>query len=210
MPDSDVPDMTEETSPLGTDLLYMVKDPSGTPLDRQVQIGNISAIGTQTIWAGIGAWVTRSTNGAEYATLELPTNDVMLVSFNFDQTTSEGVGLWWQPPPNWNAGTIRFRPLWTADGGAGTFICGLSGRSYGDNEVLDAAPETGVQTSTDTLITIDRMHIGPYSAAITLTGATKNEPVYLEITRDISDTLTADAKLIGIEIEYTLDATTAT
>ena len=170
----------------------------------------ISPIGTQTIWANSGAWVTRTTNGAEYASLELPTNDIMLVSFNFDQTTSEGVGLWWKPPANYNAGTIRFRPIWTAASGSGTFTCELSGRAYANSDAIDQALGTP-QGSTDTLITANDIHIGPYSSQITLNGGpTAGEPVYLQITRQISDTLSADAKLIGIEIEYVINNATAT
>lgn len=174
------------------------------------QLSGISPIGTQTIWAGAGAWVTRTTNGAEYVSLELATNDIMLVSFNFDTTTSEGVGLWWKPPPNWNAGTIRFRAIWTAASGSGTAIFSLGGRSFADSDAIDQALGT-VQTSTDTLITANDIHISPYSSAITLAGTpVAGEPTYLEIRRDISDTLGVDAKLIGIEIEYTIDGATAT
>ena len=197
------------------DYVPIIQDQTGTPLNKIITVDNfradIDVRGTQTIWASSGAWVTRTTNGATYATLELPTNDVMLVSFNFNTATSQGVGLWWQPPPNYNAGTIRFRPIWTAASGSGTVIFSLSGRSYADSDAIDQDINTGVQTSTDTLITANDIHIGPYSSAITLNGGVlAGEPVYLEIRRDISDTLGVDAKLIGIEIEYTISSPTAT
>jgi len=159
----------------------------------------------QDIYIGAGSMNTRTTNGAAFAALELATNDVMLESFDFDTTTSEGVGFWWHPPENWDAGTITFKPFWTAASGSGTFICGLSGRSYTNSDALDQAPETGVQTSTDTLLTANDMHIGPESSAITITNATAGELCYFEVTRDISDTLDVDAKLIGIRIRYKID-----
>lgn len=44
MADSKVADLTEDTGPLGTDLVYVVHDPSGTPADRKVKITNLRSI----------------------------------------------------------------------------------------------------------------------------------------------------------------------
>ncbi len=176
------------------------------------EIGNevptaLPTVITADIWFPAPAWSTRTTNGAEYATLELATNDVMLQSFNFDQTTEEGVGMWWHPPDNWDAGTITFQTYWTAASGTATntFICGLSGRSYTNSDALDQAPETGVQTTTDAFITANDMHISAESSAITITNATVGEAVYLEMTRNISDTMDADCKVIGIRVRYSIN-----
>jgi hypothetical protein len=168
----------------------------------------LSVIGTQQQWIPAGAWGTVTTNGAEFAELELATNDIMLQSFNFDTTTSEKIQFWWHPPSNWNAGTITFQPYWTAASGSGTAIFSLAGQSLADSDAIDQALGT-VQTSTDTLITANDMHIGPESSAITIADATKNEPVILQVARDISDTLGVDAKLIGIKIIYTIDTATS-
>lgn len=39
-----VKDMTESTSPATTDILYLVADPGGSPLDRKVTVGNLMQI----------------------------------------------------------------------------------------------------------------------------------------------------------------------
>jgi hypothetical protein len=41
MTDTLLQNLTELTSPAATDLLYMVADPTGTPLDRKVQFSTV-------------------------------------------------------------------------------------------------------------------------------------------------------------------------
>ncbi len=171
----------------------------------------ISPIGTHTQWIPAGAWGTVTTNGAEFAELELVTNDIMLQTFNFDTTTSEKIQFWWEPPAEWNAGTITFNAKWTETGGAacGTVIFSLAGHSYTDDDAIDTAICGTAATVTDTNKNVDNdMHISPQSTGVTISGATKGEAVLLQISRTISDTLDVDAKLIGINITYTTDEAT--
>jgi len=171
----------------------------------------ISPIGTHTQWIPAGAWGSVTTNGATFAELELPTNDIMLQTFDFNQTTSQKIQFWWEAPAEWDAGTITFNAKWTAGAGAGTVIWTLSGHSYSDAVAIDVAiGGTPASTGADTLSAVNENQITAESGAVTLDGATKGEAVLLQIVRDISDTLTADAKLLGINITYTTDEATAT
>jgi len=174
------------------------------------EAGNsISPIGTHTQWIPAGAWGTVTTNGAEFAELELATNDIMLQTFNFDTTTSEKVQFWWEPPAEWNAGTITFNAKWTAASGSGTVIWTLAGHSYSDSDAIDVAiGGTPASTAADTLLTANDMHNTAESGNVTIAGATKGEAILLQISRDISDTLSADAKLIGVNITYSSDEAT--
>ena len=169
----------------------------------------LNVIGTQQQWIPAGAWGTVTTNGAEFVELELATNDIMLQTFNFDTTTSEKIQFWWHPTSAWNADTITFQTYWTAASGSGTVIFSLAGTSLADSDAIDAAIGGTAATTTDTLITANDMHISPVSSAVTINGATKNEPILLQISRDISDTLGVDAKLVGIKIIYTIDTATS-
>ena len=172
----------------------------------------ISPIGTHTQWIQADAWGTVTTNGAEFAELELATNDIMLQTFNFDTCTSEKIQFWWEPPAEWNAGTITFNTKWTAAGGCAceTFIINLSGHSYTNSDAIDTAICGTANCTSDALITVNDMHISGESCAVTICGATKGEAVLLQLARDICDTLSVDAKLIGINITYTTDEATAT
>ncbi len=173
---------------------------------------DISPIGTHTQWIPAGAWGTVTTNGAEFAELELATNDIMLQTFNFDTTTSEKIQFWWEPPAEWNAGTITFNTKWTAGGGCAcqTFILELAGVSFTNSDAIDAAIGGTPASTTDALITINDMHISAESTGVTINNATKGEAVLLQLSRTISDTLAVDAKVIGINITYTTDEATAT
>jgi len=173
---------------------------------------DISPVGTHTQWIPAGAWGTVTTNGAEFAELELACNDIMLQTFNFDTTTSEKIQFWWEPPAEWNAGSITFNTKWTAAGGCAcqTFILNLSGHSYSNSDAIDAAIGGTPNCTDDQLITVNDMHISGESCAVVINGATKGEAVLLQLDRNICDTLSVDAKLIGINITYTTDEATAT
>jgi hypothetical protein len=155
-----------------------------------------------------GAMVPTTTNGASGPTsLELATNDVMITTLDFDTTTAESAQFAIPMPESWNEGTVTFVPLWTAASGSGTVVWGLSGRAYGEGDPLDAAVGTQ-QTSTDTLTTANDLHIGPESAAITITGTpVAGDMVIFRIQRVVaSDTLGVDAKLIGVRLYITTNA----
>lgn len=158
------------------------------------------------IWLPAGAAIPRATNGAAAGTVEAATNDVMYDVLDFDSATAEGIA-WVVTLPEWNLGAIKFKPVWTAATGSGTFILSVAGRAYADDDAIDQAAGTA-QTSTDTLITAGDIHIGPASSAITVAGTlAANLPIILQGVRDIADTLNADARLIGILVEYTKAAT---
>ena len=99
-----------------------------------------------------------------------------------------------------------FSPQWTAASGSGGVVFFLQGISYANSDAMDASWGTAV-SSTDTLLTANDLHEGPTSTAITLAGTpAAGETVQFRIYRDISDasdTLTADAKLLGIYLKYT-------
>lgn len=168
-------------------------------------------VGKHTVWVPSGAMTPRTTNGAARTTSELATNDVMLSTLDFDQTTEEGAGFWVAMPKSWNESTVTFTPLWTAASGSGGVVWGLAAIARSDDDALDTAV-SGQQTSTDTLIVANDCHIGPESSAITIGGSpAEGDLVYFEVTREVangSDTLTADAKLIGIRLHYTSSAAT--
>lgn len=171
----------------------------------------VVAQGKHTVWLPAGAFTPRATNGPAGGSTELATNDIMLSTLDFDQSTEEGAGCMILMPKSWNEGTVTFKPTWTAASGTGGVVWELSGVAFSDNDALDAAPGTG-QTSTDTFIAANDCHIGPESSAITIGGTpAEGDLVYFQIKRlpgNGSDTLNADAKLIGIHLYLTIDAPT--
>ena len=195
---------------------------TGVAVSGDITINNTGAVtlataknvlGLQDCWIPAGAMWPRTTNGpAALAQTELSTNKVNFKSLDFDQTTQEFAQCEVTFARNYNNGTIKATPYWTFASGSGGVVWGFSGLSLRDDDAMDAAMGTA-QTSTDTALTANDLHIGPQSAAITLAGTVADKNMnYLQVSRnpsDGSDTLAADAKLLGVVIEYTIDAATA-
>lgn len=163
----------------------------------------------RTLYIPAAAMIPNTTNGAALGTVELATNKVMYDSMAFDQTTQEAVGFWVTLPSTWNAGTITFKAHWTAAAGSGTVQWDFAARCYIDDDAIDQAQGTAVNTGTDTLITLQDMHITSTTGACTVAGtATANRPIYVSVKRNVAtDTLSGDALLLGATLEYTESAT---
>jgi hypothetical protein len=159
--------------------------------------------GSTSQWIGSAAMIPRVTNGPGVNSSETTTHDSNYDTLDFDAATSEGANFMLTIPNNWDAGTVTATFYWTADSGSGTVIWALAGRSLSNDDALDTAFGTA-QSSTDTLIAAGDMHISPATAAITIAGTPATSvPVQFVVTRDISDTLAVDARLIGLQLNWT-------
>lgn len=152
-------------------------------------------------------WETTTSGCAALAKTELATNDVDIQTLDFDQTTQEYAQFAFVMPDNWDASTVTYKAVWTAASGSGDVVWELQGRSYADDDAIDQAWGTAVEV-TDTLTATDDICTTSESAAVTLAGTpAAGEYVHFRISRDAangSDTLSGDAKLIGIRIEYSV------
>lgn len=168
----------------------------------------VQPIGVQDIFISAAAMWARVTNGcAQLARSEMATSLFNIQTLDFDQTTQEFAQFQIVLPRKYNNSTVTFRAYWTASAGSGTVQWGLSGGSYRDDDALTVAFGTA-QTSDDTLIATNDLHISPESSAITLAGTVQDENLIgFQISRNpASDTLSADAKLLGISLRITVDA----
>lgn len=166
------------------------------------------ATGRQEYWISAGAMKPRASSGAAEATYDSGSNDVTLNVLDFDQTSAEHAHFEFGMPNGWNEGTVTFIPYWTADAGTATQTCifSLAGVAISNDDVMNASMGTA-QTSSDALIATGDLHIGPESSAITIAGTpAANDLVVFQVARDISDTLAADARLIGIKLVLTFTA----
>lgn len=162
--------------------------------------------GKETIWIPATAMISATTNGPAITVVEQTTNKNMTKTLDFDQTTSESAQFMVAFPKSWNLGTVTFIPHWTAASGAGTVIWALGGVAISNDDTLDVAFGTG-QSSTDTLIAAYDNHVGPESNPITIAGTPAAlDLINFRLQRDASDTLNADAKLIGVQIIFTTNA----
>lgn len=164
-------------------------------LPAQVRSAYLSAAGgTPTTTAGC----------APPAKLELPTNDIMLVSLNFDASTQEHAVWMFVLPDGYAGGAITPVFYWTAASGSGKVVWGIQGRSLANDEALDQALGTASE-ATDTLLAANDVHVVDGSA-FTLAGTPAGgELCVIKVYRkaaDSGDTLGVDAKLIGVKLEF--------
>lgn len=171
----------------------------------------VKKVGKETIFIPASAMIPRSTNGGATGNTELTTNKVMLRTLDFDTTTKEYCGFWVAMPKSWNESTVTFKAFWTAASGSGGVAWGLAAYSFSDDDAMDTAV-SGQQVVTDTFIAANDMHVTAESSNITIGGTpAEGDATYFELTREVSngsDTLGVDAKLIGIHIYFTTNAST--
>ena len=155
-----------------------------------------------------GALVARTTNGAASATEEYATNDVMSDHFLFDGATEEGVQFRFHMPSDWDGNAVNAKFYWDAATGASAadgVTWGIAMQAFQNDDALDNAFGTSVDTD-DAVIAVGDLHVSPLSSDITIAGSpSAGDLIVAEVTRvvgDANDTMTEDAKLIGVTIHY--------
>lgn len=183
---------------------------NGSAWVDQAEVNNAILQGKHTIPVMAGAMTTRSTNGAASGTSETTTNKVMVRTLDFDQSADEFAQFMIPMPKSWNEGTVTANFYWTATT-TGNVVWGIQGVAISDDDALDAAFGTA-QTVTDSVTAANDLMISSETSAVTIAGTpATSDLVVFQVYRDAdngSDTLAADAKLLGIKLFITYDAGT--
>ena len=188
--------------------------PNGTGVAQAVDGGdNTAAIkiaGKESIWVPAVAMYPNTTNGcADLAQVEL-SNGPEIKTLDFDKDSDENAQFAVAFPKSWNEGTITFQAFFTADStNTGTVSWVLAGVACADNDTINVAFGTAVApTAKAHSGTANDLDVTAESGAVTIAGSpSTDEEVYFQITRDVSeDSLTADAKLLGVKLFFTTDA----
>lgn len=158
------------------------------------------------LWLSADEIKPRTSNGCSTATTESATNKVNTTELVFDQSIDEYSQVAVVMPSNYNGGTVTAKFHWTASSGSGDVVWAIQGRAFADGSNIDQAFGSA-QTVIDTLTAANQVDITASTAAITLAGTpAAGNLVIFQIYRIGStgpDTLTADARLLGVEISYT-------
>lgn len=165
--------------------------------------------GVHTIWVPAAAMRPRSTNGAAPGFSETATNKVMLSGLDFDTAAVEYAQCQVAFPKSWNRSTVTAVVYWTALSGSGGVAWSIQGGAVSDGETADAA-FGATQAVTDTLIAAGYVHVTATSAAITFAGSpAAGDLTFVQISRAVAngaDTLGGDARLLGVQLVYTINA----
>lgn len=167
-----------------------------TPAGAESLVGG----GTRVIYVPASAMESPATNGAADGTTD--GTNLIYRTKDYDQTTKESADFHFRVPSDYGGGNLTWYATWTASAGTGGVVWGINILARADNTTIDAA-KTEVSTITDTLIATGQEHQASAVQSATLPSA--NNTLYVRISRnvaDASDTLTADAKLIAIAVEF--------
>ena len=175
--------------------------------------GNVAAVkiaGKETIWVPAVAMYPNTTNGcADIAQVEL-SNGPEIKTLDFDKDSDENAQFSVAFPKSWNEGTVTFQAFFTADStNTGTVSWDLAGVAVSDDDTCNVAFGTAVApTAKAHSGTANDLDVTAESGAVTIAGTpAAGDQVFFQITRDVSDdSLTADAKLLGIKLFFTTDA----
>jgi len=188
--------------------------PNGTGVAKAVDAadatGAIKIAGKETIWVPASAMYPNSTNGcADLEQTEL-SNGPELKSLDFDKDSDEFAQFAVAFPKSWNEGTVTFQAFFTANStNTGTTAWSLAGVALADDGSLNTAFGTAVLPTAKAMSgTANDLAVTAESGAVTIAGSpSTDEYVFFEVSRDVSaDSLTADAKLLGIKLFFTTDA----
>ena len=170
---------------------------------------DIKVAGLETIYVPAAAMYPNSTAGcADLEQVEL-SNGPELKCLDFDASSDENAQFTVAFPKSWNEGTVTFQAFFTVTGtNTGTVAWGLSGVSFADNASMNTAFGTNAVTAAKAHSgTSNDMNVTAVSGAVTIAGAAVDTQTYFQVMRDVSaDTQTGDARLLGIKLFFTTDA----
>ena len=171
----------------------------------------IKTAGTETIYVPASAMYPNTTNGcAALAQVELTAGRPELKVLDFDKDSDEFAQFTVAFPKSWNGGTVTFRAFWVGIAATTGIAWGLQAISVGDNAEADAAFGTAVVVTDDSQGDATEVLVTDTSGALTISGAGDDKMTFFQIFRDVSDAnddMAADARLVGIQLFFTTDAT---
>jgi len=167
--------------------------------------------GTHTIWVPAAAMRPTTSNGcAAVADVETTSGKPDMTVLDFDASSDEHAQFQVAFPKSWNEGTITYRVFWTSTATDTDGVAwGLQGVSVANDATIDASYGTGVVVTDDNISAAEDCLVTSTSSAVTIASAAVDTMTFFRVYRDISDAnddMTEDARLLGIQIFYTINA----
>lgn len=170
-------------------------------------------LGKRTIWVPARSMDADLTVGPSDPGLVQPTpGSGVYHPKDFDTSTAERAYFDFFGPKSWDAGAIQYTVPWTADSPSTNGVAwGLKCRANADAVTIPSAYGTQVVITDAHAGVAHRMNQPALSGNLTVASAAANTLVSCELERVVSngsDTLAVDARAIGVEITYTINALT--
>lgn len=175
--------------------------------------------GKQTMWIPAAAMAPNVTNGADTGEMETPTYKNTYRTLDYDPSTFQGAQFEVAMPKSWDKGDISFKVYWSHDTAATNFgvVWQIYAETLGPNVPLDSSNSDHINVAVTGSATANIMLMSDESDPLTVEDAsTFSAPItqsllVVHVCRsplDGSDTLAVDARLHGIQLFYTTNAST--
>lgn len=196
-------DVGIKLTPKGAGEVQITANDLVIPTGANIQVNNADP--KRAFYIPANGMFGATTNGAATGQGESTTNKVNYKVLDFDASTEEYACFSIPAPLYWDLSTVTVQFFWTAASSSGDVIWACQGLSLSNDDALDTAYGTAV-TVTDTLIATGDVHVTSATSAMTLAGTpAANDQLFFRVYRDADaggDTLAADARLIGIRVEF--------
>jgi hypothetical protein len=168
--------------------------------------------GDQT-WVAVSGGDSRRTIHFDWSNVALPDSNFPGISktvgsnwvyktLDFDQTTSEACYWYFRIPTDFSPTSCVVKVDWTATSGSGTFIPTIVTRSPSNDEVIDATTTPSSASAVNVTSTLTATgDLNQCSITLTTSGWAAGDLIQMKLSRDIADTLNADAKVLCVTAE---------
>jgi len=171
---------------------------------------NTNLAGRQYKWIPVRDMIAATTAGAVSAQLETASEAINFEVLDFIDASDTYAHFNVAFGNAWNLGTVTYQIYWSSvatdtDGVA----WGLQAVAVGDSVTPDTAFGTPIVVTDNAQSTASEVYVSAESAAVTIGNTpTDGDIIYFRLFRDVddgADTITEDARLIGIKLFFTED-----
>jgi hypothetical protein len=193
---------------------YIGREPAGVGGETIDGLA-IKTASKETIWVPAAAMYPSTTNPcADLVQVETTALRPDLKCLDFDASSDEFAQFAVAFPKSWNEGTVTYQPFWTVTGtNTGTVTWQLGGITASNDDSINTAFGTLIATTALAHSgTSNDLMVSAESSAVTIAGSpAAGDLVFFQINRDVSaDAQTGDARLLGVKLFFTTDASNDT
>jgi len=169
------------------------------------------SIGLQTIFIPASAMVPAITSGPAVAQLESTTNKQNQIVLDFDGTAAEYAHFTATIPRSWNEGAVYYYVVWRSSATDTDSVAWfLQGAAMSDGDSTDPSWGTAVEVDDAAQSSATKVYVSGIPGLLTIGGTpAPDDIVAFRIYRDptdVADTMTEDARLIGVVLFYNTNA----
>jgi len=198
------------TTPVAADILLLQGNALANTFKITITALDTTLAGKKSKWIPVRDMIPATTAGALPAQLETATQAINFEVLDFIDASDTYAHFNFSFGNAWNLGTVTYQVYWSSvavdTDGVGW---GLQAVSVGDSVTPDTAFGTPIVVTDNAQSTASEVYVSAESAVLTIGNTPADgDIVYFRIFRDVddaADTMTENARLIGVKVFFTED-----